>query len=199
MDNVIKYVEDEKKTMQTVLDYISQDNKIKQKQYETCLNCDAFNPIKIDADGLTTEYLKYFIESKYLLLNTKKKGTGTPHLNANILKESKLVVPTIDEQKQIVARIEELFSNLDNAVETLYETKAKLNKYKQAVLKDAFDGKLTKSWRDKQKIPYSFKKVSISSLVKSEKNSLKAGPFGSSLKRRNVTFQMAIKYMGRNK
>jgi hypothetical protein len=72
---------------------------------------------------------------------------------------------------------------LDNAVETLYETKAKLNKYKQAVLKDAFDGKLTKSWRDKQKIPYSFKKVSISSLVKSEKNSLKAGPFGSSLKK----------------
>ncbi|WP_156346907.1 relaxase/mobilization nuclease domain-containing protein [[Clostridium] innocuum] len=46
MDNVIKYVEDEKKTMQTVLDYISQDNKVKQKKYVTCLNCDAFNPLK---------------------------------------------------------------------------------------------------------------------------------------------------------
>ena len=46
MDNVIKYVEDEKKTMQTLLDYISQDNKIKQKKYVTCLNCDAFSPLK---------------------------------------------------------------------------------------------------------------------------------------------------------
>ena len=46
MDNVIRYVEDEKKTMQMVLDYISQDNKVKQKQYVTCLNCDAFDPLK---------------------------------------------------------------------------------------------------------------------------------------------------------
>lgn len=29
-----------------VLDYISQDNKVKQKQYVTCLNCDAFDPLK---------------------------------------------------------------------------------------------------------------------------------------------------------
>lgn len=32
--------------MQTLLDYISQDNKVKQKQYVTCLNCDAFDPLK---------------------------------------------------------------------------------------------------------------------------------------------------------
>lgn len=32
--------------MQTVLDYISQDNKVKEKKYVTCLNCDAFNPLK---------------------------------------------------------------------------------------------------------------------------------------------------------
>lgn len=32
--------------MQMVLDYISQDNKVKQKQYVTCLNCDAFDPLK---------------------------------------------------------------------------------------------------------------------------------------------------------
>ena len=41
---------------------------------------------KIYADGLTTEYLQYFIQSKYVLLNTRKKGTGTPHLNAEILR-----------------------------------------------------------------------------------------------------------------
>lgn len=93
---------------------------------------------KIYADGVSTDYLKYSIESKYLLLNTKKKGTGTPHLNTNILKESKIFVPALEEQERIVARIEELFSNLDNAVKTLKATKSQLAVYKQAVLKEAF-------------------------------------------------------------
>ena len=95
---------------------------------------------KIYADGLTTEYLRYFIQGKYVLLNTQKKGTGTPHLNANILKASKLVVPSISEQQRIVSRIEELFSSLDNAVETLQKTKEQLAVYRQAVLKEAFEG-----------------------------------------------------------
>ena len=93
---------------------------------------------KISADGLTTEYLRYFIQSKYTLLNTQKKGTGTPHLNAQILKQSKLIVPSLSEQERIVARIEELFSELDKAVETLKTTKQQLAVYRQAVLKEAF-------------------------------------------------------------
>ena len=138
---------------------------------------------KIYADGMTTDYLRYFIESKYLLLNTQKKGTGTPHLNANILKKSKLIVPSIEEQERIVAKIEELFSKLDNAVETLNATKTQLEVYRQAVLKEAFVGKLTAKWRERNNIDYSFNKVNIKALVKKEKNSLKAGPFGSSLKK----------------
>lgn len=99
---------------------------------------------KIYADGLSTEYLRYFIQSKYTLLNTQKKGTGTPHLNANILKTSKLTVPPLPEQERIVTRIEELFSNLDKAVETLQTTKQQLAVYRQAVLKEAFEGCQTK-------------------------------------------------------
>ena len=94
---------------------------------------------KIYADGMTTDYLRNFNESKYLLLNTQKKGTGTPHLNANILKQSKLVVPSIEEQERIVAKIEELFSDLDNAVETLNATKAQMEVYRQAVYASIYD------------------------------------------------------------
>lgn len=102
---------------------------------------------KIYADGMTTDYLRYFIESKYLLLNTQKKGTGTPHLNANILKKSKLIVPSIEEQERIVEKIEELFSELDNAVETLNITEKKLHLYRQSVIKEAFTGSFTESYR----------------------------------------------------
>ena len=50
----------------------------------------------------------------------------------------KVLIPPLDEQFRIVARIEELFSELDKAVDTLKTTKEQLEVYRQAVLKDAF-------------------------------------------------------------
>lgn len=95
---------------------------------------------KISADGLNTKYLRYFIQSKYSLLNTRKKGTGTPHLDANILKESTIAVPSPLEQERIISRIEELFSQLDASVAELKTAKERLKVYRQAVLKEAFEG-----------------------------------------------------------
>ena len=59
----------------------------------------------------------------------------------------KISIPSLPEQERIVARIEELFSELDKAVETLKTTKQQLAVYCQAVLKEAFEGKYTSRWR----------------------------------------------------
>jgi len=50
-----------------------------------------------------------------------------------------------------VAKIEELFSRLDAGVESLKKVKAQLKRYRQSVLKAAFEGKLTKKWREEHK------------------------------------------------
>lgn len=50
----------------------------------------------------------------------------------------KVEVPSLSEQKRIVDKIEELFSELDSAVETLKKTKEQLAVYRQSVLKEAF-------------------------------------------------------------
>ena len=50
----------------------------------------------------------------------------------------KVKIPSLPEQEKIVAKIEELFSELDNGVETLKKTKQQLAVYRQAVLKDVF-------------------------------------------------------------
>ena len=51
----------------------------------------------------------------------------------------KVSIPPITEQQRIVDRIEEMFSQLDSAVETLKKTKQQLAVYRQAVLKEAFE------------------------------------------------------------
>lgn len=81
----------------------------------------------------------------------------------------KVAIPPISEQKRIVARIEELFSELDNGVETLRKTKQQLAVYRQAVLRDAFEGLNTF--------------VSLQSI--SER--IFDGPFGSNLKTSDYT------------
>ncbi len=52
-------------------------------------------------------------------------------------------LPPIAEQHRIVSKIEELFSDLDKGIETLNTAKDQLKIYRQAVLKYAFEGKLT--------------------------------------------------------
>lgn len=55
----------------------------------------------------------------------------------------KVAIPPIPVQERIVSNIEELFSELDNGVETLQKTKQQLAVYRQAVLKEAFEGHFT--------------------------------------------------------
>ena len=52
----------------------------------------------------------------------------------------KVKIPSLPEQEKIVAKIEELFSELDNGVETLKKTKQQLAVYRQSALKAAFVG-----------------------------------------------------------
>ncbi len=56
-------------------------------------------------------------------------------------------LPPLAEQHRIVAKIEELFTQLDAGVELLKKVKAKLKRYRQTVLKAAVEGNLTKEWR----------------------------------------------------
>jgi len=49
-----------------------------------------------------------------------------------------------------VAKIEQLFSELDNGIANLKKAQEQLKVYRQAVLKQAFEGELTRHWREGQ-------------------------------------------------
>lgn len=61
------------------------------------------------------------------------------------------LLPPLVEQQAIVKKIEELFSSLDSGIADLKKAQDQLKIYRQAVLKKAFEGELTKEWREKQK------------------------------------------------
>ena len=63
------------------------------------------------------------------------------------LTKSLIPVPPENEQHRIVAKIEELFSELDKGVDSLKTAREQLKVYRQALLKHAFEGKLTAQWR----------------------------------------------------
>ncbi len=75
-------------------------------------------------------------------------GSAQPQVTINNAVEIRLPLPPLNEQKRIVAKIEELFTKLDAGVEALETAKALLKKYRQSVLQAAVTGKLTEKWRE---------------------------------------------------
>jgi len=67
------------------------------------------------------------------------------------LDKSLIPLPPLPEQRRIVARIEELFTKLDAGIEALNKVKTQLKRYRQSVLKAAFEGSLTVAWREAHK------------------------------------------------
>ena len=89
------------------------------------------------------KFLCYYLNS----FNYKGFVSGTTRLKLTQaeMKRIPVPVPPISEQERIVARIEELFSQLEAGVETLKKTKAQLAVYRQAVLKEAFESVISES------------------------------------------------------
>lgn len=92
----------------------------------------------IPNDNIDKLYLYYFLQKVIAELYLKTHGSGMVHITKGPFMNTPIPVPSYTEQSRIVARIEELFSELDKAVDTLKTTKEQLAVYRQAVLVDAF-------------------------------------------------------------
>ena len=80
-------------------------------------------------------------------LGELQRGTSYPAVRDEDVRAQTIPLPPTAEQRRIVAKIEELFSELDKGMENLQQARAQLAVYRQALLKHAFEGKLTADWR----------------------------------------------------
>jgi type I restriction enzyme S subunit len=102
-------------------------------------------------EGIDRSWLQVFLSSPNVRSQLSGVATGSSNSMRNISQDKvravRIALPPLNEQRRIVAKVEELFSDLDAAVAALERVKAKLKRYRAAVLKAAVDGKLTEEWR----------------------------------------------------
>ncbi|MFH1950593.1 MAG: restriction endonuclease subunit S [Pseudomonadota bacterium] len=94
-------------------------------------------------------FLDYFVRSPIYLSQIGAYGSGIAIQNVNAKKLGSVKVPTppINEQKRIVARIEQLQARSRRAREALETVPDLLEQLRQSILAAAFRGDLTKKWR----------------------------------------------------
>jgi type I restriction enzyme, S subunit len=181
---------------------------------------------KKNEDEILPTFLVNFLRSYTFQkqLNERKllKGTTQKFIPLGNLRNINIPLPPILTQQAIVSKIEELFSEIENGIKSLFAAQQQLKTYRQSVLKWAFEGKLTNVLNcnsfdlhdehnvsiaaepeaeynvkknqanqnnhrnhssDKGELPKGWKIVSIIDLAEKNKHALKAGPFGSSLKK----------------
>ena len=97
--------------------------------------------------GISSKFVLFILRSVQNELSNAGTGTTFKAITKDFLCTLKFPLPPLAEQHRIVAKLEELFSELDKGVETLRAAQQQLKVYRQAVLQWAFEGKLTEEWR----------------------------------------------------
>ncbi|WP_318466901.1 restriction endonuclease subunit S [Photobacterium leiognathi] len=119
--------------------------KIVRLPFETTINQDL--KALILAKSVNKSYVEYWYISLASYIESLGTGTTVKGIRLEQLRSLKLPLAPRAIQDLVVNKIEELFSHIDTGVEGLKQAKAKLQQYRQSVLKDAVTGKLTEQWR----------------------------------------------------
>lgn len=93
--------------------------------------------------NISPRFLKYFLDSPlyWRQLKGNLSGTGQPNVNAQKLKNLLLPLPPLNEQKRIVAKVDQLMSLCDQLEEQLEHSRQAVDQLLQSVLKMAFSNK----------------------------------------------------------
>lgn len=103
--------------------------------------------LRVLREKAVSKYVYSFFQSPQYWEQIKPRGGAQPNMNARILSNLKIPLPPVEEQKRIVARIEELFSKLEEIRRVRKETSAKAKRLLPSALHEAFLKADEKGWR----------------------------------------------------
>ena len=97
---------------------------------------------------ISNKFLFYYLLSIRNQLISMGKGGTQQNISQTVLKAVPFFYPTNKETQQaIVNKIESLFAEIDAGIASLKTAQKQLKQYRQSLLKNAFNGELTKQWR----------------------------------------------------
>ena len=110
--------------------------------------CSVFRP----NENINPNFIQFYFHSGAFrrIISNASKGSNINNLKREHVLNAIIPLPPNSEQRTIVAKIEELFSDLDKGIADLKKAQDQLVIFRQAVLKKAFAGELTKEWREQQ-------------------------------------------------
>jgi len=85
---------------------------------------------------ILVEYLYYWISS--INLASLSDGSNVPQINNRNIKPLYVPIPSLNEQKRIVEKIELIFTNINNSINVLKKVKNNLDIYRKSVLNYSF-------------------------------------------------------------
>jgi len=102
-------------------------------------------------DFIYPQYAHYFMRSKFFRNEVRKRvghAVNQVSINQKNLSEVPFILPPLNEQRRIVAKLEKLLSRVDAAQARLANIPRILKRFRQSVLAAACSGKLTADWRE---------------------------------------------------
>ncbi len=96
---------------------------------------------------IKAEYLAYCVRANVEYYESKATSTTVKYLNKTACNSLPIPLPTIEEQDEIVRRVEELFAFADSIEQKTNASLERANKLTQSILAKAFRGELTSDWR----------------------------------------------------
>jgi len=104
-------------------------------------NC---NKVSLDQDLAIPEYINYFLQIEIAISQLRERTTDTarPFLSLTNLKKTLVPVPPLEEQQEIVSRVEALFKVADRIEFRYKKARVHVDKLAQSILAKAFRGEL---------------------------------------------------------
>lgn len=117
----------------------------------------------IPFEKINVKFMAYQIKQIAQNFINISRGTTINGITKQNLKDCKICVPPLSEQKAIADKLDDSFAKIENAITNLINAKENLKLYKQSVLKSAFNGDLLPSTSPTQR-----KKVKFEDVLKYE-------------------------------
>ncbi|RBP75624.1 restriction endonuclease subunit S [Marinobacter nauticus] len=92
-------------------------------------------------------FVKFLIDVNKQDLESFAPATAQKNINLKVLNELRLPFPSLEEQTEIVRRVDQLFAHADRIEHQVNDALARVNNLTQSILAKAFRGELTEQWR----------------------------------------------------